>query len=106
MNSQETRDLLRRYLIALDQLLTGNSEKECSRMSSQLEDLESYLWGAEYYLSDGGYSRIVLDIVGERVFLTSNSLDKVKTNWENSGVQNIIKGLKILFLQIQKEYTC
>ena len=96
--------LLRRYLIALDQLLTGNSEKECSRMSNQVEDLEKYLSGSEYYLSDGGYSRVYLSILEELVYVTSNSLDKVKTNWESSAVQNLIKGLMIFIRQIQDEY--
>ena len=33
-----------------------------------------------------------------------NSLDKVKTNWESSAVQNLIKGLMIFIRQIQDEY--
>jgi len=34
----------------------------------------------EYYLSDGGYSRVCLNMHG-KLFLTSNSLEKVKNNW-------------------------
>ena len=100
----DTKKLLRRYMIALDQLLTGKSEKECARMSNQVEDLEKYLSGSEYYLSDGGYSRVYLSILEDQVFVTSNSLDKVKDNWKTSAVQNLIEGLMILIRHIQEEY--
>lgn len=93
MISTETLNELKDYLKALDQLLTGKSERECSGLSSQLDSIEQYLNGAEYYLSDGGYSRIVLDILGGRVALTSNSLDKVKANWGTPMVQAVLRSL-------------
>ena len=36
-----------------------------------------------YYLSDGGYSRIAVNVMDDsyRPFLTSNSTDKAKANW-------------------------
>jgi hypothetical protein len=35
----------------------------------------------EWYLSDGGYSRVCLNEVTGKLFLTSNSTDRVKEAW-------------------------
>lgn len=101
--NKETLAKLTSCLVALDRQLTGNTEQRALQMVSQLEDPYQYIWGAEYYLSDGGYSRVYLDMSRGRVLLTSNSLAKPKENWETPAVQNIVFELRRLFVQIINE---
>ena len=52
------------------------------------QDIEEFMYGnTEYYLSDGGFSRVVISRRGYdddgMLFLTSNSTDKVKSRWDD-----------------------
>ena len=104
MTPEEQVKTLQKYLRALDQMLTGNSEQEALRMSNQVESLEKYLGGSQYYLSDGGYSRVYISLLEDVVFVTSNSLERVKSAWETPAVQNLIKGLMVFMRYIQEEF--
>lgn len=95
---------LKELLIALDQLLTGKAYKDCLQMARQFDDPEKFLSGSGYYLSDGGYSRVYISVMEDLVFLTSNSLDKPRANWETLPVQAILGELMRVFREIQQEY--
>jgi ribosomal protein L17 len=83
---------LRQVFEALDFKLTGNARREQERPKSDKDILEALYEGREYYLNDGGYSRVVLRPIAPdydklRVFYTSNSTDKVKNAWESATVE-------------------
>jgi len=72
------------YMVALDQLLTCRSYEECLRMfRSQEDNIEDILFGKEYYLSDGGYSRIYFNPTDFSISLTQNSLEGVRSMFES-----------------------
>lgn len=75
MKYHEMRD----HVIALDELLTGKSYEECSRMyDSQIKEEEDLWYCTEYYLSDGGYSRLSLDPAEVTVSITYRSSARAK----------------------------
>lgn len=80
----------------LDTILTGKAETFCRRPTTtqQLNPLSNYLGGAAYYLSDGGYSRIVIDLMAGTVFLTSNSLPTPKERWASADAQALVAEIK------------
>ncbi len=97
-----------RKLTALDAFLTGKTGRdvEHTARNSSIKTPDDLLFGhgdRAYYLSDGGYSRIMatMDDTGT-IFLTSNSRDEVKDRWRFcpeliAGVENELKGyLRIL----------
>jgi len=64
-------------------------------------DMEDFcLHNREYYLSDGGYSRLVFydteDLRGQ-LGLTSNSTENAKKNWEDK-----VKGMNYLITRIEE----
>lgn len=70
-------------LAFLDAALTGKSWKDvCHNNSSQSMILEDFCFGKEYYLSDGGYSRIFWSPDDNKLVLTSNSRQEVKDAWK------------------------
>lgn len=104
MLSASTLENLTSFLVALDQLLTGHTEKEARAMVNQLDEPEKYLSGAEYYLSDGGYSRLYISVASDEINLgTLNRLDKVKKNWQTLPVRTLVIGLKQYFMEIREE---
>lgn len=71
-------------MVRLDCALTGNP---AARVEQQMHHrpasvLEWWERGREWYLSDGGYSRVWLGEDGH-LFLGGNSLDTVKAAWPN-----------------------
>ena len=68
-------DTVRSTLIALSLALTGKTP--------DLHDVQitRLLEGQEFYLPDGGYSRLVVSLLTGDAFLTSNSRDEVKQAW-------------------------
>jgi len=92
--NQNFLKIFKNYLISLDQLLTGRPRLECVRTSDQFTDLYQFMGGYEYYLSNGGYSRIFLDIYSNQIFLSVHSLDYSKNRWKSEQVQDLINGLK------------
>ena len=73
-------------LNALEYKLTGRP-RESSKNDNQM--LEVLYGGQEYYLNDGGYSRLVLreappDYSNVTVSYTSNSTDRVKGAWDSA----------------------
>ena len=77
-------------LFLLDCKLTGKATK-----LNSLNIEEFVLNHGEYYLSDGGYSRIIFDGDNMNLRYTSNSLQKVKDRWGDC--TELIKNI---------EYTC
>jgi hypothetical protein len=83
-----------RLMLNLDAALTGN---EPSRIASQYHHYPQTVekWMAEpggnpiWYLSDGGYSRVVWGIETETLFLTYNSTSRVVARWEHALPQRI-----------------
>jgi len=73
----------------LDVCLTGKTIADARQMrDNQIGkadgDIEYFLaMGEIYYLSDGGYSRIRVDLETRQLFLTSESRDEVKKKWES-----------------------
>lgn len=55
--------------------------------------------GGEWYLSDGGYSRVVYGEDG-KLFLTSNSTDKAKARWKN---EPTVQGLVTYVERLMRE---
>lgn len=68
---------LKEQLIFLDCALTGKTQADAIHMSKNQDITRDRL----YYLSDGGYSRIVFNDDTCKIFLASESTDKVKTAW-------------------------
>jgi hypothetical protein len=56
----------------------------------------------EYYLSDGGYSRIWLDPFEEKVFLSGNSTAAAKMAWNKHEVQSLVNELIVTFREGKK----
>lgn len=81
---------LKDMLVGLDCFLTGaDYETALHTFECSPSKMADFLNGREYYLSDGGYSRLVCKFDthenGEhfcKLFLTSNSLDETKANWQ------------------------
>ena len=68
-------------LAFLDVALTGNSWREALHTALSQAMIPEKFLAHEYYLSDGGYSRIHLNPDTLHIFLSSNSLETPKKNW-------------------------
>jgi len=97
----ELTDLLSK-MAKLDSVLTGKSWQTVTLKAWHYRDkfkdpeyLFSFVYGSDiYYLSDGGYSRVVVDNQSGKLFPTSNSLDRVKNNWKTDEAQVVIKDIE------------
>lgn len=67
----------------LDTLLTGKDARNYKGGPDSIGvELEGFIEGGrEFYLSDGGYSRVCYSYVTKLLFLTSNSRDDVRARW-------------------------
>jgi hypothetical protein len=89
--------MIKSLLVALDAQLTGHSMVTARLASHPQEDkIESLKnWDKiEYYLSDGGYSRVWVDPFEGSVWLGDNSLVSAKTHWNDAGVQQIVTAIR------------
>lgn len=80
------KENLAEQIVWLDCFLTGASHhdaKHTNKNSIITHNLENFLEGDCYYLSDGGYSRIYLNFDG-KLCIDSVSTDKAKKNWEHA----------------------
>ena len=96
------KEKLSEQIVWLDCFLTGASHhdaKHTNKNSIITHDLENFLEGDCYYLSDGGYSRIFLNFDG-KLCLEVVSTDKVKKNWGYAS--ELINDIEIT----AKEMTC
>lgn len=97
----ELTDLLRK-MAKLDSVLTGKNWQTVTQQAWHYRDkfkdpeyMFSFVYGSDiYYLSDGGYSRVVVDDQSGKLFPTSNSLDRVKNNWKTDEAQVVIKDIE------------
>lgn len=84
-------------LLALDVALTGVDRETARNQQRNAADGDDFMAGGrEYYLGDGGYSRVCIGNFTGRLFLTSNSTDRVKARWpearrERAAVQRIVR---------------
>ena len=98
--SPQTR--LRSHLIDLDMTLTGKSRGEAEHMArGQKPDP---FGDNVYYLSDGGYSRVVLHWDGG-VNLTSSSLDRVKEAWRHPDAVEIVAAISNLIKEGEERWA-
>lgn len=98
---------IRDHIIALDQLLTGNSYKDAERLfSSQVssESLEDVLWIGQYYLSDSGISRLIFDFLGKTIDIDVVSSERTKLNYRRPASQTIRERLLSAFISAWMEY--
>lgn len=93
---------LRTAILALDRLLTGKTDAEVEHnarnQTGYFADPLDCL-SREYYLSDGGYSRIVINDEA-KVRLTSNSLDRVKERWTSKDAQKLVSEIERIFAEL------
>jgi hypothetical protein len=81
---------LQRLMLDLDSAVTGVSPAQCigqyHHYPKTLEEWYEKNAGGnlEWYLSDGGYSRVVWSEERKHLFLTDNSTSKAKANWEKA----------------------
>jgi hypothetical protein len=87
---RDPKQLLGSLLQTLDYLLTGKSETG-STVQHLLDDM--------YYLSDGGYSRIVYHQDFGTLALTTNSLPQVVERWN----QNYSLTIRVAIEQLLKQ---
>lgn len=83
---------LKQALAALDFKLTGNERRSLERPKTNKDYLAFLYDNQEYYLNDGGYSRVVARPVAPNyqklsLIYTSNSTDKVKSAWTSASAE-------------------
>jgi hypothetical protein len=75
-----------RAMLDLDVALTGNPPTQVVKQIHHYPDtFEKWYTMTErltWYLSDGGYSRVVWSAENKNLFLTYNSTSKVKSRWD------------------------
>lgn len=102
-------DRLRDLFIRMDCILTGKPEQDAVHMARNqshfFDDPSSFLSSSgEYYLSDGGYSRLIFSEVSEEFRLTSNSRNAVKQVWQTRVVKNLAEeAARILIASLQDD---
>jgi len=99
VNTEKIEELL----FQLDLFLTGKSKQE----SQFIFSFDDFWWGQAYHLSDGEYSRIFYSPEKEEIFLTDNSLKKVKYRWtldKSIELRNRIKiEIKNIYYKIERK---
>lgn len=85
-------ELFKRLLKRIDYSLTGKSPQGMKTYPSLIDFIE----GDIFYLSDGGYSRIMFDYENKKIFLTSESREEVKKNFDLPKTQGLIGQTEIL----------
>lgn len=101
-------DRLRELLIKIDCVLTGKPEQDAAHMarnqSAFFDDASRFVTSREYYLSDGGYSRLQFDEIAEEFRLSSNSRDQVKAVWHSGAAKDLVaEASQILMTMLQDE---
>tara|TARA_Y100000310_G_scaffold345515_1_gene465864 strand:- start:10961 stop:11320 length:360 start_codon:yes stop_codon:yes gene_type:complete len=72
----------------LDRLSFFLTDKEYEGYQSPFS-FDDFWWGTEYYLADGGYSRICYSASSGKLFLTDNSIKKPKERWDSPGSKKL-----------------
>jgi len=81
----ETFTPFKRAMWDLDVALTDRAFEAASQYHHYPDTPDKWFaQGGEWYLSDGGYSRVVYSEETGRLFLTSNSRDQVKARWDEA----------------------
>ena len=82
----------------LDCALTGKPYEDCLHTfsNSSCKTPEEFYWNKIYYLSDGGYSRLVYGDYECKVLLSNDSTPKVKDAWKRcielrSDLENLMR---------------
>lgn len=76
----------------LDAILTEKDPRGGRGDINKLVEMSKFAFGEMHYLSDGGYSRIFINVLREitELCLTSNSRDEVKRRWHQNAAQQVI----------------
>jgi len=87
-------------VIALDAALTGSSHETAALQLRCLGHQivreftpRQFRRGDAYYMSDGGYSRLICDPDDGSVFLSFVSLDRVKAKWDECS--ELVKAVEV-----------
>ncbi len=97
---------LREFVIRLDSLLTGKGDDARRNAAQQhyfFTDVPTFverLMTGSYYLSDGGYSRLVGDDERGIVGLASVSRDQVKARWDDLEVQSLVSEVNSILTEL------
>lgn len=91
----------------VDQAITGAKMHDClhTAYNSSIKSARHFLLRSDvYYLSDGGYSRLACRWDGDaeetpRLFLTSESTDKAKANFESINAQICLETLRVFLAE-------
>lgn len=105
MITEEQIDSYKRFMIALDMVLTGHSLQDCVHTANcTKKSPEDLLTGNIYYLSDGGYSRIAWDLFHDRgIFVCSESLQRVKDAFSNDENKKLINEINTFLREIEQQ---
>ena len=97
----------------LDQLLTNSEPRTAEQQAYQYKDkfdfsnednvFEVLFNNFIYYLSDGGYSRIVINDDGT-LRLTYNSTDRVKSKWDDPDAQDFVHAIEEDIYNLKSQY--
>lgn len=95
------------HITRLDAVLTGKSETEVAQNARQqahlfLDIVEFVAHRHCYYLSDSGYSRVLVTDEGE-IFLTSNSRDAVKAKWNTPEAVEAAESFRAAVMTLAEE---
>jgi hypothetical protein len=103
----QSSDRLRELLIQIDCIVTGRPAKDAEHTArnqvSYFEDTIKFLTSGEYYLSDGGYSRLMLDELAGDFRLSSNSRDQVKAVWHSGAAKELVAEASRILMTILRD---
>jgi hypothetical protein len=89
----------------LDALLTEHDSRSGRRDPDKLVTMERFQAGEQFYLSDGGYSRVFCNYTGV-VHLTDKSRTEVKARWHRDAAQRVILRIEQRVEKWQTEHNC
>lgn len=73
----------------LDAIFTGKDSRSGRGDEDLIVNLEKFIFGELFYLSDSGYSRVYYSLADRDVFLASESRQEVRTLWDCDAARTI-----------------
>lgn len=80
----------------LDAVLTGKDSRSGRGDENDIADLEKFVFGELFYLSDSGYSRVYHSLEDRDLFLASESRQEVRSKWDCDAARTIKRRIKRL----------
>lgn len=103
----ESEQRLANLLPQLDHLLTGKSMSEVMHTARQqqrlLDPLELLVDDDAYYLSDGGYSRVLVHYTEMK--LSGVSRAEVKARWHDPAVQSLVQQINAILRATEERHS-